>query len=100
MSYSFVNKPVVSIDINNAVNYYKNINPKLAQQFLFRLQEAKTYIAKSPFGFQIKYKEVRTLLLKQFPYHIHYLVKDTEEQIVIIAIMHAYKNPFDYLKRV
>jgi plasmid stabilization system protein ParE len=99
MSYSFVNSPAVRTDIIEAVDYYKKINPEYPKQFLFRIREAKAYIAHSPFGFQIKYKQVRTLLLKKFPYHIHYLVDETKEVIVIIAIIHAYKNPKDYSNR-
>lgn len=99
MSYSFVNRPAVRADIINATDYYKNINPELAKQFLFRIREAKAYIARSPIGFQIKYNNVRTLLLKQFPYHIHYLIDDTKQQIIILAIIHAYKNPIDYSNR-
>jgi plasmid stabilization system protein ParE len=99
MSYSIVNRPLVRADIINAIDYYKTINAELAGQFLFQLREAKEYIARSPFGFQIKYNGVRTLLLKQFPYHIHYLVDDTQKQIIILAIIHAYKNPTDYSNR-
>jgi hypothetical protein len=66
MSYSFVNRPNVKDDITKAVDYYKDINPKLAKQFLFRLREAKTQIALTPVGFQIKYKNVRTLMLTRF----------------------------------
>jgi plasmid stabilization system protein ParE len=99
MSYTFVNRPAVRIDIINATDYYKKINPELAKQFLFRIREAKAYIERSPLGFQVKYKEVRTLLLKQFPYHIHYLIDDSKNHIVILAIIHAYKNPQDYSNR-
>ncbi|MEN9448746.1 MAG: hypothetical protein RJA25_2036 [Bacteroidota bacterium] len=99
MSYPFVNRPGVRLDIINGTDYYKNINPELAKQFLFRIREAKAYIARYPLGFQIKYKEVRTLLLKQFPYHIHYLIDDNKKQIVILAIIHAYKNSQDYSNR-
>jgi plasmid stabilization system protein ParE len=99
MSYSFVNSPTVKADITSAVDYYKKINPELAKQFLFRIREAKSYMALYPLGFQVKYKEVRTLLLKQFPYHIHYLVDDERKQIVILAIVHAYMNPQDYSER-
>ena len=99
MSYSFVNRPTVRVDIIEAANYYKNINPELAKQFLFRVREAKAYIARFPMGFQIKYKDIRTLLLKQFPYHIHSLIDDTKQIIVILAIIHAYKNPTDYSNR-
>ncbi len=99
MSYNFVNSPIVNIDIINATDYYKKINPELTKQFLFRIREAKAYIARSPLGFQIKYNQVRTLLLKQFPYHIHYLIDDTKQQIIILAVIHAYKNPKDYSNR-
>jgi plasmid stabilization system protein ParE len=99
MSYSFVNKPMVSHDIIDVVDYYKSIKPELAIAFLDRLEEAKKYISNYPDAFQVKYKNVRTLLLKQFPYHIHYIVDDTKRQIVVLAIIHAYKNPKDYANR-
>lgn len=99
MSYSFVNNPAVRVDVIEAISHYKKINPELAKQFLFRIREAKAYIARSPLGFQIKYNGVRTLLLKQFPYHIHYLINEKQKQIIILAIIHAYKNPIDYSNR-
>jgi plasmid stabilization system protein ParE len=99
MNYSFVNRPAVKDDIIKTADYYKNINPELAKQFVFRIREAKGYIASSPLGFQIKYNKVRTLLLKQFPYHIHYYIDDSQKRIIILAIIHAYKNPTDYSNR-
>ena len=96
MSYTFINKPAVRADIINAVNYYKKISPKLAKQFLFRIKEAKISIKRSPLAFEIKYKKVRTFMLKQFPFHIHYIIDDNQKQIIILAIIHAYRNPEDY----
>ena len=96
MSFRFVNRPAVKSDIIEAVNYYKGISPNLAQQFIYRIREAKKYLEKYPFGFEIKYKNVRTLLLKQFPYHIHYIVDEENSKIIILAIIHAYRNPTDY----
>lgn len=99
MSYSFVNRPAVQADIINAIGYYKSISSKLAKQFLFRIREAKIYIGRSPSAFEVKYKNVRTLLLKQFPFHIHYIIDDGQKQIIILAIVHAYRNPADYSAR-
>jgi plasmid stabilization system protein ParE len=99
MSYAFVSRPLVKQDITEAISYYQKITPLLAKQFLLRIKEAKIYIEQSPLGFQLKYKEVRTVLLKQFPYHIHYLIDEERKQIVILAIIHAYKNPTDYSGR-
>jgi plasmid stabilization system protein ParE len=99
MNYTFVNKPAVAYDIEDIINYYVNINPELATAFLDRLEEAKKYIIDFPEAFQIKYKNVRTVLLEQFPYHIHYIVDEEKKQIVVLAIIHAYKNPKDYSSR-
>lgn len=99
LSYQLVNRPSVETDIKEAVNYYKNISPELAHRFLFRIREAKANIALYPLGFQEKYKNVRTVLLKQFPYQIHYLIDDLHQNIIILAIIHAYKNPMDYSNR-
>lgn len=99
MNYSFVNKPAVKLDIIDATNHYKNINTTLAKQFLSRIREAKAFIESNPVGFEVKYKDVRTVLLKQFPYHIHYIIDDSKKQIVILAIIHAYKKPNNYLLR-
>lgn len=96
MIFKIVNRSEVKSDILFAVNYYKQINPKLAKQLLFRIREAKAAILRSPYGFQIKYKDVRTLLLKQFPYHIHYQLDETKGQIVILAFIHSYQKPQDY----
>ena len=99
MKYTFVNKPGVKTDIINAIEYYKTISPEFPKQFLFRIREAKIFIERVPLGFQVKYNKARTVLLKQFPYHIHYLIDDNKKQIVILAIIHAYKNPQDYSGR-
>jgi plasmid stabilization system protein ParE len=96
VSYKFINRPAVQADIINAVGYYKKISPKLSKQFLFRIREAKTSINRSPLAFEVKYKDVRTLLLKQFPFHIHYIIDEDQKQIIILAISHAYKDPTDY----
>jgi hypothetical protein len=99
MTYQIVNRPGMKSDILNAIEHYKNISPDLANQFLSRIREAKDYISLYPFAFGIKYKNVRTLLLKQFPYQLHYLINHDQKQIIILAIIHAYKNPSDYSSR-
>jgi plasmid stabilization system protein ParE len=99
MSYTFVNKPAVTYDIEDITDYYASVNLQLATAFLDRVEEAKKYIIDFPEAFQIKYKNVRTVLLEQFPYHIHYIVDDAKKQIVVLSIIYAYKNPKDYSSR-
>lgn len=99
MIYKIVNRPLVASDILAAIDFYTVINPKLALQFLSRIEEAKQYIENSPFSFQKKYGQVRSILLKQFPFQIHYLIDEEKNVVVILAIIHSYRNPKNYEKR-
>jgi hypothetical protein len=67
MSYSFVNRPAVKLDIVEATDYYKDISPSLAKQFLSRVREAKAHIARTPFGFQIKIQKGKNAAAKAIP---------------------------------
>lgn len=89
----------VQDDVSEAVEYYRQFNPQLANQFIFRIREAIYFLIRAPFACQIKYKDVRTLILKQFPFHIHYIINESKQEIVILAIIHAYRNPNDYSSR-
>ena len=90
--------PSVKLDLIEATEYYKKINPDLAKQFLQRVRQAKNSIVKNPLHFTIKYKNLRTILLKQFPYHIHFAI-NKDNNIVIYAIICAYKKPNDFSDR-
>ncbi|TDX82823.1 type II toxin-antitoxin system RelE/ParE family toxin [Epilithonimonas xixisoli] len=87
MSFVFENRPRVYDDIIEAVDYYFTINPSLAVDFLDRIEEAKTKILNTPEGFEVKRPHIRTVLLKQFDYHIYYTIDGF--QIIILAILHA-----------
>ena len=47
-------------------------------------------IKDNPFRFQIRYDEIRVVLLKTFPYLIHFSIDN--ETIVIKAVIHTSRN--------
>ena len=59
MKYKIVYRPDVKHDLQSATNYCKDISPKLAKDFLFRIREAKNFIASNPEGNDIMYNEIR-----------------------------------------
>jgi plasmid stabilization system protein ParE len=76
-------------DLDQIELYYKNINPKIAAKFIASLQNQLFSINTFPFGFPVKYKEVRAKLIKGFPYVILY---DFDEQQKIIYINRIYHS--------
>lgn len=99
MNYSVLNVPEVESDIRKAFSYYSGINSTLPLQFLDCLQEALQILSNSPF-FELKYKNVRTLKLKQFPYLTHFIIDEERKNVIILAIAIAKENPVNYAKRI
>ena len=90
MNYKIVVVEEAKIDLSQSIDWYKNINPKLAKRFLKSFKEGISIIRKEPLHFQIRYDDVRIMMLTTFPYLIHYtLDKNT---IIIKAIYHSSRN--------
>jgi plasmid stabilization system protein ParE len=87
MSFEFLYEDRVDDDIDDALDYFASKNPKLTDDFLDRIEEAKQTILNSPKGFEVKHPDIRTVLLKQFDYHIYYTIDG--DKIIILAILHA-----------
>lgn len=69
---------------------YKGIHPKLAVRFNDSFKRSIAIIKKDPLLFQIRYDNIRILLLKTFPYAIHYSIY--ENCIVIKSIFHTSRD--------
>ncbi len=99
MKYKVVYIPLAKVDLKKAVAYYKDISPKLAKDFIFRIREGKQYISQNPQGDDIMYKEIRMHNIRQFPYHIHYQIQKDKKQILILAIEFSKRNNLDFSHR-
>ena len=96
MKFRITSKLLVKQDLQEAIDYYKQITPRLATEFLQRIREAKNRIAENPFADDIMYKDIRMHMVSQFPYHIHSLVDENLKQIIIIAIAFAKRDNLDF----
>ncbi len=99
MIYKIKPRSTFEFELGEIIYFYKNINTKLAKQFLFHLKQTKKYLIDNPKGFELKYKNIRQIELKKFPYLIHYFINESEKVVYLIAITHSHKNPSDYTLR-
>jgi plasmid stabilization system protein ParE len=98
MSFLVLASPKAEQDIEEAAVYYSMINGQLGLQFIDRLIETVRILESNPF-FAIRYKNIRTVRLRQFPYLIHFLVREENEKVIILAVIYAGSEPKDYSKR-
>jgi len=90
MSYKVVIIKEAKLDFREALNYYKDINPKLSKRFIQSFKESLKIIKEKPELFQVRFDDVRIKIFKTFPYLIHYTIY--KDLIVIKAILHSSRN--------
>jgi toxin ParE1/3/4 len=91
MSYRLLISDEAAFDIEATFQWYELQKPSLGNEFKEMLDQAFQLLKNDPHIFQERYKTVRVLFLKKFPYGIHYLISGKEIQIV--AVFHCARNP-------
>lgn len=97
MMIDIIIQPDAANDILEAAKWYDNNLKGLGESFLESVDSAINSIQQNPEAYSKVYKELRRILLKKFPFSLFYLYED--EQIIVIAVFHASRNPNSWKKR-
>lgn len=79
------------LDIQEAEDWYEARRPGLGTEFRAAIDERILALAGNPFVWSTAYRNVRRAKVQRFPYFIWYL--GTEEHVVILACVHARRDP-------
>ncbi|WP_420399846.1 type II toxin-antitoxin system RelE/ParE family toxin [Flagellimonas sp.] len=93
MAYAIKLFPEALKDFKSAQRWYTSHNKELGNRFKQSIQEKVDLIAKNPYQFQKRHKELRMALAKVFPYAIYFIIDANHKRIVILAILHTKRNP-------
>lgn len=83
----------VTNEIQEAVDYYKEKQPSLGIRFYNAAKKTLKSLENDALLYQEKYKSVRCLEVKRFPYLIHYKVNEKSKIVHVYALICTYKNP-------
>lgn len=89
-------KPSAERDIESAFGWYDEHGPGLGNEFLDEIDAAVTRIAENPRAYQVIRSRIRRAVVHRFPYLIFYVIDPRE--IVVLACMHASRNPESWPK--
>jgi plasmid stabilization system protein ParE len=96
MSYKCRILPQAKKDLQEAASYYNKQQKNLGRRFLKEVNARVAAISKNPQTCQIRYREVRMALLNKFPYSLHYLIDEDQNQIIILSVFHQAQNPANW----
>ena len=91
MLYSLSIRKEAEADIAEAYQYYESCREDLGADFILCIDESISRIKKNPRQYKVIHKNVHRALVRRFPFGIYYVLIDSN--IVIIAVLHARKNP-------
>jgi hypothetical protein len=100
MNYKLKILPKAKFDLSEISLWYEEIQNGLGKRFLKNVSVEMKVVKKNPISFHIRYDRTRVVLVKKFPYLIHYEIIANE--ILIKAVIHTsrdsknWKNKTDY----
>ena len=89
--------PEADAEVMEAVNWYRNQSAGLEFSFTLCIDEALAKIRRFPEMYPKVYRHLRRLIVKRFPYAIYF--HETENEIVIYAVMHSSRHPRRWKRR-
>jgi toxin ParE1/3/4 len=92
MAYKITVSPRAQKEIENAIEYYALYSADAPRKFVLALKETYTALELSPL-FRIRYKNIRALKIKGFPYSVFFVVNETQRTLRVLSCFHNKRNP-------
>jgi toxin ParE1/3/4 len=79
-------------EIEEAINFYDLYSDVAPIYFIIALKEAYVSLKKNPF-YRIRYKNVRAIKLRRFPFNLYYTVNEEQGLVAVLSCFHVKRNP-------
>jgi len=91
MSLPIVFRRIARLEIDESIAWYDSQRPGVGLEFASEIETFLTRIADSPEQFTRVRGDVRSAVLRRFPYTIHFLPEPN--RIVVLAVFHVKRSP-------
>ena len=91
MTRRWIVRPLAQADIDNAITWYEQQQSGLGSRFLDALDPVFKRVRDTPVQFPAISVDVRRALLHTFPYAVYF--RETEQAVVILAVLHLRRDP-------
>ena len=89
--------PEADAELKAARAWYDDIRPELGERFAQAIEATVEAVAENPLQFPVVHRDRRRAGVRRFPYGIFFEVQ--EHRIVVIACLHAKRNPERWQRR-
>ena len=79
-------------DIKEASSWYKDKRKGLQIQFANEVIKTISSLSNFPTAYAIRHKNIIIAHTKVFPYGIYFYIDDVQMTVIIVAVLHDYRN--------
>ncbi len=97
MDFKVVVSKKAQREIENTIDYYQEINDKLAYEFYLSLQKTYNKLGLNPY-YQVKHKNYRATPIEKFSFLLFFTINEKTKIIKILSCFHTSRNPKKYPK--
>jgi len=97
--YKVVMLPSAKQDIKEAATWYNKIQSDLGLSFTKEIKQKTYLLKKNPFGYSVRYRDVRVSSINRFPFLIHFKIEENIKTLLMTAVFHTSRNPEIWDKR-
>jgi len=79
-------------ELVKGIDYYALNSNDAPKNFITAVENAYSILAKDPF-LRIRYKNVRALKIRRFPYLLYFVINENAQRVNILSCFHIKRNP-------
>lgn len=99
MKYRVKIEPEALSDIQDITDWYNEAKPGLGKRFQKVTIKQIDGLAENPHICAIRYKQIRCLMVKKFPYMVHFYINEEAKTVEVLAIISTGRNPELWLEK-
>ena len=80
-------------DIQGITIWYNEQQPGLGRRFQTTAVKQINSLNRNPDIYAIRYQEIRCMIVKKFPYMVHYHINQVSNIVEVLAVISTYRNP-------
>ncbi len=80
-------------DIQEATDWYNQKMQGLGTRFQRQVKQQINSLKNNPESYGKRYANVRCMLIKKFPFLVHFTINESKHIVEIFAIIHTSRNP-------
>ena len=86
-------EPEALADIQKITDWYNKAQAGLGKRFQKTAIKHINSLSKDPQIYTIRYKEIRCVVIKKFPYMAHFYINEENNTVEVLAVISTDRNP-------